>query len=168
MTTPIRRIGPEPSTEILLLGSLMWAAADDVRAVLPLLADDDLDDPHARPILYAIRWLVEAGKPHNGTAIADQLQRSGLFGGERGQQTKKVLLDAITSGAASNSLAPRMYAKAVVADAYRRRYELLGKSLVEAADTMAEDDLLPLLREAGTEAVKHAQRLEQLRGEVAA
>ncbi|MCB8910209.1 hypothetical protein KUG88_08705 [Rhodococcus rhodochrous] len=168
MTNAIRHIGPAPSTEVQFLGCLMWAAAADVRDVLPLVADDDLEDPNARVILFAIRWLVGAGQPHDGTAVGDQLQRSGRLGGESGTAVKKILLDAITSGAASNHLAPKMYARAVVSDAYRRRYEILGKSLVEAADTMAEDDLLPMLRHAGTDAVSHAERLSRLRGEVAA
>jgi len=168
VTRAIRPIGPEPTTEVLLLGSLMWATTDDVREVLPLIADDDLEDPNARVILFAIRWLVGAGQPHDGTAVGDQLQRSGRLGGDSGTAVKKILLDAITSGAASNHLAPATYARAVVSDAYRRRYELLGKSLVEAADTMPEGDLLPMLRLAGTDAVAHADRLSRLRGEVAA
>jgi len=55
-----------------------------------------------------------------------------------------------------------------VAAAYRHRIAELGHALVEAADTMAEDDLLPMLRHAGTDAVAHAERLSRLRGEVAA
>jgi len=151
-----------------MLGSFMWAHTDDVRDVLSLVADDDLEDPNARVILFCIRWLIGANQPHDGTAVGDQLQRSGRLGGESGTQVKKLLLDAITSGASSNHLAPKVYAKAVVSDAYRRRYEQLGKSLVEAADVMAEDDLLPMLRNAGRDAVAHAQRLSLLRGEVAA
>jgi len=165
MTRQIRPIGAEPTTEVLLLGSLMWSDADTVRDVLPLIADDDLEDPNGRVILFCVRWLIGAGQPHDGTAVADQLQRSGRLGGDSGQAVKKLLLDAVTSGAASNHLAPHTYARSVVSDAYRRRYELLGKSLVEAADGMAEDDLLPLLRHAGTDAVAHSRRLAALRGE---
>ena len=165
MSTPIRPIGPVPTTEVQFLGCLMWSNADDVRGVLPYVADDDLEDPNARVVLFCIRWLISAKHPHDGTAVGDQLQRSGRLGGASGHLVKKVLLDAITSGAASNTIAPRMYATAVVADAYRRRFELLGKALTEAADTMAEGDLLPMLREAGTDAVKHAERLAALRGD---
>lgn len=165
MSAPVRPIGAVPSTEVQFLGCLMWSNADDVKQILPHVADDDLDDPNARVILFCIRFLIGAKHPHDGTAVGDQLQRSGRLGGDSGHQVKKMLLDAITSGAASNTIAPRVYATAVVADAYRRRYELLGKALVEAADTMAEDDLLPMLREAGTDAVKHADRLAVLRGD---
>lgn len=164
MSIAVRPIGALPSTEVQFLGCLMWSNTTDVAEVLPLVADDDLDDPNARVILFCIRWLIGAKQPHDGTAVGDQLQRSGRLGGDSGHVVKKMLLDAITSGAASNTIAPRTYATAVVSDAYRRRYELLGKALVEAADTMTEDDLLPMLRQAGTDAVKHAERLAALRG----
>ncbi|MFD6676067.1 hypothetical protein ACFWDA_17070 [Rhodococcus zopfii] len=165
MSIAVRPIGALPSTEVQFLGCLMWSNTTDVAEVLPLVSDDDLDDPNARVILFCIRWLIGAKQPHDGTAVGDQLQRSGRLGGDSGHLVKKMLLDAITSGAASNTIAPRTYATAVVSDAYRRRYELLGKSLVEAADTMAEDDLLPMLRHAGTDAVQHSERLSALRGE---
>jgi len=79
-------------------------------------------------------------------------------------------LDACTSlhERAANPLALRHLAAGVVAAAYRHRIAELGHALVEAADTMAEDDLLPMLRHAGTDAVAHAERLSRLRGEVAA
>ncbi|MDV6291496.1 hypothetical protein [Rhodococcus aetherivorans] len=166
MTTPIRSVGPEPTPEMLCIGSLLWAAPDDVRPVLPLMGADDLDDPHLHPILDAIRRLVAAGRPHDGVAVGDELQRCGALAGEAGRLTARRLADAITSGAGGNTLAVRSYATAVVADAYRRRYETAGKALTEAATDLAEADLLPLLRGIGTDAVRHADRLAALRGGV--
>ncbi len=164
-SNPIRSIGLVPSTEVQFLGSLMWSDAESVRHVLRHVEDDDLEDLSARIILLAIRLLIASDSPHDGTAVGDHLQRSGALGGAAGGRTKKLLVDAITSG---SHISPISYARAVVSDAYRRRFELLGKALVEAADTMPEDDLLPLLRQAGTGAVAHSKRLAALRGEAAA
>ena len=166
MTRPLPPIGPAPTLEVLCVGALLWAATDDVRPVLALVLADDLDDPHLRPILEAIRRLVAAGRPHDGVAVGDELQRCGALAGEAGRLTARRLADAITSGAGANTLAVRSYATAVVADAYRRRYETVGKALAEAATDLAEADLLPLLRGIGTDAVRHAARLAALRGEV--
>lgn len=167
MTFPLPPVGAEPTPEMLCIGSLLWAAADDVRPVLPHVLVDDLDDAHLRPILEAIGWLVAANRPHDGVAVGDELQRRGALAGESGRLTARRLADAITSGAGANTLAVRSYATAVVADAYRRRYETAGKALTEAATDLAEADLLPLLRGIGTDAVRHADRLAALRGEVA-
>ncbi|MGI1849930.1 hypothetical protein [Rhodococcus ruber] len=169
MTAPIRPVGPEPTPEVLCVGALLWAATDDVRPVLPLVLADDLDDPHLHPILAAIRHLVAAHRPHDGTTVGDELQRRGALAGEAGRITARRLLDAITCGAGANTLTVRSYATAVVAQSYRRRYETAGKALAEAATDLAETDLLPLLRDIGTDAVRHADRLAALRGdEVAA
>ncbi|NLV77775.1 MAG: hypothetical protein GXY65_00220 [Rhodococcus sp.] len=163
MSGPYRPIGPDPTPEVLFIGSLLFADAELVRPVVALVDTTDLDNAHLRPILDVIRRLVEAGRPHEGTAVGDELQRTGQLAGEPGRLTLRLLGDAITSGAAANTLAPRMYAAAVVADAYRRRYESAGGALTEAAATLAEDDLLPFLRDIGTATVKHADRLAALR-----
>lgn len=163
MTHAYRPIGPDPSPEILFLGSLLFADTDHVRPVVALVVDDDLDNVHLRPILDVVRQLVDAGRPHEGTVVGDELQRRGMLAGESGRLTLRFLADAITSGASANYLAPRTYAAAVVADSYRRRHESAGHAISEAAAAFAEDDLLPLFRKLGTHAVRHADRLSQLR-----
>lgn len=164
--TALRAIGPEPTVEMLLLGSLLWSDADAVREVIPDIDPADLDDPHLRPLLEAARALVEKGTPHHGQAVGDELQRTGRLGGEAGRLTVRRLGDAMTCGAAANNLAPRVYASLVAADAYRRRIELAGKVLVEAAQDAPEDDLFPLMQRLGTEIRNHAERLARLRGGV--
>ncbi|WP_137725731.1 DnaB-like helicase N-terminal domain-containing protein [Prescottella subtropica] len=159
----IRPIGPEPSLEHLTIGSLIWSSADDARKAAALVEADDIETPAARTILDVVLELLHAGRPHDGTAVNDELGRRGLLT----DMVKRFLLDAVTCGAAANDLAPHTYTTALVAQAYRARYEQLGKALVEAADTFAECDLLPLLRQAGTDVVKHERRLAELRGEAA-
>ncbi|NKS00925.1 hypothetical protein GTA09_15340 [Rhodococcus hoagii] len=162
-SAPVPAIGPEPDLEILLLGSMMFAAPDDTRHAAGLVETDDYDTPAARTIHCVIVQLLDSNRLHDSTAVADELRRQGLYS----DPVKRALLDAITCGAASNRVAPWSYATAIVARSYRARYELIGKSLVEAADTFPEGDLLPLLRQAGTDAVRHSRRLAELRGEPA-
>lgn len=159
-----RPVGPEPTTETVLLGALLGAPADEIRRVVPLILDD-LDEPGSRAVAEAVLNLAQAGRPHDGHAVGDELQRRGRYAGETGQLIKRRLLDAITTGYASNDLAAATYAAAVCANAFRQRFELVGKALVEAASTFPEEDLLTLLRQAGTDCVRHAKRLAALRGE---
>lgn len=158
---PIRPIGPEPALDTLTAGSLIWSAPDDARRAARLLDLDDVENPAARTVIEIVVSLLDAERPHNGTAVGDELARRGLLD----EPVKRFLLDAITSGADANTIAPQSYTTALVAKAYRARFETLGKALVEAAETFPEGDLLPLLRKAGTEAVQHARRLSALRGE---
>ncbi|MDH6283281.1 DnaB-like helicase N-terminal domain-containing protein [Prescottella agglutinans] len=158
---PIRPIGPEPTLDALLPGSMMWASPEDARAAAELADVDDFQNPAARTVFPVLVSLLDAGRPHDPTAVADELARRGLLT----EPVKRFLLDATTAGAQANSLAPRSYATAIAAKAYRERFESIGKALVEAAETFPEVDLLPLLRKAGTDAVRHAKRLATLRGE---
>ncbi|QOW00623.1 hypothetical protein RCF27_10255 [Rhodococcus pyridinivorans] len=157
-------IGPDPTPELLFVGSLLFADTEHVKPVLELVADDDLDQVYLRPVLAVIRDLVAADRLHDGAVVGGELQRRGALAGESGRLTLRALADASTSGAVANHSAPPCYAAAVVADAYRRRFETAGHALAEAAMDFAEDDLLPLLRSVGTEAVRHAERLAKLRG----
>ncbi|RVW01317.1 hypothetical protein [Rhodococcus xishaensis] len=159
-----RPIGLEPSLEVLTAGSLMWARAEDTRQAARLLDLDDLENPASRIVVEVVLSLLDARRSHNGTAVGDELARRGLLS----ETVKRFLLDAITCGVDANTLAPQSYTAALVAQSYRARFETLGKALAEAAYSFPETDLLPLLRKGGTDAVKHAQRLAALRGEVAA
>lgn len=160
----IRHVGPEPTGELLLAGSLLWSDADTARAIVDDIDVSDFEDTHLRPIFTALRSLLLAQSPHNGQAVGDELQRRGQLAGEPGRLAARRLTDAITCGAQSNGLAPRAYACAVVADSYRRRVELAGKALVEEAGGAPEHDLWPLMRERGLEVAAHAERLSRLRG----
>ncbi len=161
--TAIRAIGPEPTVEMLLIGSLLWSDADSARELIGDIDPEDLNDPHLRPILDAVHSLLDARIPHHGQAVGDELQRTGRLAGEAGRLTARRLTDAITCGAEANGLAPRVYACLVAADAYRRRVETVGKALVEAAQDMPEVDLWPLMKERGREVAAHASRLSRLR-----
>ncbi|WP_139793020.1 hypothetical protein [Prescottella equi] len=164
LNAPVPAIGTEPDLEILLLGSMLFAAPADARRAVSLVELDDYNKPDRRTVHSAIAGLLSAGRLHDGTAVDDEIRRQGLYT----DPVRRTLLDAITCGPASNRVAPWSYATALVARSYRTRYEQLGKTLVEAADTFPEGDLLPLLRKAGVDAVRHARRLAELRGEEAA
>ncbi|KDE14925.1 DnaB-like helicase N-terminal domain-containing protein [Rhodococcus aetherivorans] len=165
MTRPVRPVGPDPDPETLFVGGLLWATPADARDVLPYVAPDDFEHVGTRALVLTIGHLIDAGRPHDTTAVADELQRRGDLGGPAGDLIRRALLDATTAGASANPLALHAYASQVVAESYRRRFEVIGKALVEAAATAAEADLMPLLRAAGTDAARHTKRLAQLRGE---
>ncbi|WAL46791.1 hypothetical protein [Rhodococcus pyridinivorans] len=155
---------PEPTPEVALLAAALTAPADDVQAVTPLVLDD-LTEIGTRDVLDTVCALAAAGQPHDTIAVGDELQRRGLLAGHTGQQIKMCLLNASTAGRAANPLALRRYAAAVSANAFRQRFETIGKALTEAAAAAPEHDLMPMLRQAGTDAVRHAKRLATLRGE---
>lgn len=165
MTRPVRPVGPNPDPETMLLCGLLWANTTDASDVMRYVAPDDLEHVGTRAVFMTIGHLIEAGRPHDTTTVVDELQRCGDLGGPAGDLIKRSWLDATTAGASEHPFALKSYASAVVSDAFRRRFETLGKALVEAAATAAEHDLMPMLRAAGTEAARHAKRLDQLRGD---
>lgn len=156
----------DPTPTCAMVAAALPAPAGDVTAIVPLVLDD-VTAPGYRDVLKALLDLAMSGQPHDTVAVGDELQRRGLLAGHTGQQIKMALLDASTAGRAANPLALRCYAAAVCAEAFRQKFETIGKALIEAAATAPEHDLLPLLRNAGTDAVRHAKRLAQLRGEQA-
>lgn len=152
------------STEVALIATALIASATDVAAIAPHVLDD-LTEPGTRQVLEIVCDLIAAHRPHSTIAVADELQRRGLLTGHTGQQVKMVLTEASSAGRLANPLALSTYAAALCAEAYRHRFAEIGKALVEAASCAPEWDLLPLLRQAGTDAVQHAKKLAALRGE---
>ncbi|WP_395704544.1 DnaB-like helicase N-terminal domain-containing protein [Rhodococcus ruber] len=165
MTRPVRPVGPDPDPETLFVCGLLWANTTDARDVMRHVAPDDLQHVGTRAVFKTIARLIQAGRPHDTTTVVDELQRCGDLGGPAGDLIKRAWLDATTAGASEHPFALKSYASAVVSDAFRRRFETLGKALVEAAATTAENDLMPMLQAAGLEAKRHAKRLAQLRGD---
>ena len=165
MSTPtIRPVGVlNPTAEVLLIGSLLWASAEDVAGAVQWIEPDDLESAALQAILAAMKRLSESGSATNTTVVHDELRRCGGLSGHRGQLVNKALADATTSGA--SDLMVRPYAAAVVAEAYRRRYRSLAESLIEFADTLPEVELMPYLTDIGTKCRKHSERLAALRGE---
>lgn len=159
------RNGHIPSPELMLLAGMLAAPAAAVRAVLRYLAPGDLEQLGAPELLATIADLIQRGQPHDGVAVGDELQRLGLFAAPAGAALNKLFLDALTPRTPPLPDALRAHAAAVVAAAHRRHVRLAGEELVELADTAPEDDLLPRMRELGTETARRAKRLAALRGE---
>ncbi|NKZ71388.1 hypothetical protein GTA09_17295, partial [Rhodococcus hoagii] len=102
VNAPVPAIGAEPDLEILLLGSMMFAAPADARRAVSLVELDDYDKPGRRTVHSAIAGLLSAGRLHDGTAVDDEIRRQGLYT----DPVRRTLLDAITCGPASNRVAP--------------------------------------------------------------
>jgi hypothetical protein len=163
-------VGPPPAAEVLLIGALLWPRPDrntadcssishPAAAVLALVADDDIADPALAELLGVIRSMLAAGKSVGPVAVLDELTRSG-------RATRTVtdrLMAAATSGALPEQLGG--YGCAVLAASLRRRVESAGAALAAAAESMAEDDLAPMVRKAAEAVLDCAARLDSLRGE---
>ncbi|WP_240952098.1 DnaB-like helicase N-terminal domain-containing protein [Rhodococcus sp. BL-253-APC-6A1W] len=149
--------------EGLLDAAILRASAVDAAAAFAHVREADFDNPSLGVIFETAAELRAAGLPHDPVIVLDELTRRGLTAGHVGAMLRKHLLDVVTSEAAASPLAVSSYACAVVSDSYRRRFEILGKSLVEASAGFAEHDLLPLLQSGRDAAVAHAGRLFRLR-----
>lgn len=165
----MRPNGHKYSAELVLFAGMLWAPQGEpqaaVLAVLRWLVPADFEMLGARELYAAISRLVHAGKPHDMHAVLDELTRRGQLDGATGQAAKMLALNAGTMHTPPHPDALRAHAAAVVAAAHRRHVRLAGEALVELADTAPEDDLLPRMRELGTETVRRAKRLAALRGE---
>lgn len=152
-------VGPPPAAEVLLVGALLWPAADaDPGPVLALVADDDVADPHLAVVLACARSLIYAREPVGAVVVADELRREGRLT----QPVADRLASATTSGAVPAALSG--YACAVVSASLRRRVESAGTALCAAAEAMPEADLAPLVVRAAASVEDCAARLERLRG----
>lgn len=151
------------TAEVLLDAAILRASAVEAAAAFEHVRATDFDNPSLGLIFETAAELRAAGRPHDPVTVLDDLTRCGLTAGHTGETLRKHLLDATTNDAAASPLAISSYACAVVSESYRRRFEVLGKSLVEASAGIAERDLLPLLRSGGAAAVAHADRLSKLR-----
>lgn len=127
-----------------------------------MIENSDADSPAAVEVLKATRVaLSEAPATYGPASVLDVLLRRGAR-----PEVRKVLLDASTVGAASTPGALRIYAAAVVALAYRRRLESIGRALIEAADSGPEAALTGQLDAAVAAVHRIGKRLVQLRGDV--
>lgn len=155
----IPAVGEPAGVEHLFLGSALWALPDDAAAVLELVADDDIADPHLAVVLGALREMVDCGEQYSPQLVMDRLTRQGVH-----RPVLSALIDATTSGAAT--AACREYAAAVVAASLRRRTESGGAALSSAADDAAEVDIPVIAAAIAERLTTIAHRLTQLRCDV--
>lgn len=115
-----------------LIGSLCWSTLDAVRAVLAVLADEDLDNGPARYALTLTRSLVAEGSTPDAQLLWDAADRGGIRKHERTASRFADFLALAVVPAPPRST-PAGYARAVLRDAERR-------ALAALADTLADID----------------------------
>ena len=153
-------VGPLPTADQVFVGALLYGATSEVRAVLRLVRDDDLESPAMGAVVAAIRRLAAASKPCAPQMVLDELRRVGQAKGHVLEQFRS----SLTTGAVPE--AARDYAAAVVAGSLRRRIAGAGDVLVVSAHEVAEANLAPLMERANDAIQDCAARLRQLRGDV--
>lgn len=150
-----------PSSEVMLIGSLLYSNPSDRLSVVTFVLDDDLDNPYHRVVFGLIRERARSTREVDAALLADDLMRDGKLAGEHGVRLSKCLTDAATCAAAGEAV--MSYAAAVVGESYRRRYEQLGNALTELSSSLPEHELLGYLVSAGSECRGHSKRLTSLR-----
>jgi replicative DNA helicase len=161
-TGQLRPVGPHPSTDVLLVGSLLWwsSSPTDAADVLRHVRDDDISSPALATVLAAIRLLAQTGRPCGPQLVADELRRAGTLTRAVADQLRA----ATTCGA--DPLAASHYAAAMVAESLRRRIDSAGHALMLAAQDAAEAELVALVEQTAALVSDCGNRLAVLRGEM--
>jgi replicative DNA helicase len=152
-------VGPHPTVDVLLVGSLLWSSPKAASGVLELVLDDDIESPALARVLESVRQLADAGGPCGPQLVADELRRNGSLT----RHVAGALQDATTAGA--EPLAARQYAAGAVAQSLRRRVESAGHTLLSVADSAAERDIGSMVLHVTYGIADCAGRLIALRGE---
>lgn len=137
---------PQHDPEVLLLGALMWAPADQARRCADLLEAADFHRPAAEELYTLVRGLAAQGRPHQPPHVLAQLTAGHAA---HGAALRRLLLDATTVGALPAHLPQHTYL--VLSAAHRRGYHRVAAALVQAATEGEETDLFPLLVDLGRE-----------------
>lgn len=145
--------------EILFLCSLFMARRADVVTVMRHVLPTDFETPSVAVVFEAAARLVAAGNPYGSEAVLAELTRAG----QASDSACKAVLDANGAGCSGLEAELRYHAGAIVGRAYRRHFESWGKALVDAAENMAERDLMILAVREGLAAREHSHRLAALR-----
>lgn len=147
--------------EAQMLCSLLWAPARPAARAIDDLTTDDFYQPVHAALFSVIADLVAAGEPHTGSYVLTTLQRDGRTGGHTGKQLVTTLTRLMTIGVPSDAL--EHYVAAVLTQAYRRGFRTAAQSLVEAAETLPEDQLYEHMCSIGRERRSAFERLQTIR-----
>ncbi|KDE10128.1 DnaB-like helicase N-terminal domain-containing protein [Rhodococcus aetherivorans] len=158
---PQRAMAWEP--ERCLIGAALHLDVSQLRPLLDLVHDDDLSDPLARIAWSLARALAEAGHRADPATVTAHAQRTGVHGTAHNLDRFGYYLSTAftTVPVPGNAIG---YARAVLDDAYRRRWRAFGERLCQHADTAARDDLEALAAEERAALLDLRGRLARLEG----
>ncbi|WLF51550.1 DnaB-like helicase N-terminal domain-containing protein [Rhodococcus opacus] len=149
--------------EALCLCALLWAPYEAAARAVAALEVEDFERPIHRELFTVIARLVRAGKPHDTTMVAAELERTGNLAGHHGAERSRYLANITTRGA--DRIAVDHYTRTVVSQAYRRSFRAAAQSLAQAAEQLPEDQLFEHMVALGRQQRAATNRLNHLRGE---
>lgn len=135
------------------LSALLYSAAGIARTVVENLAAADFYDPSYAQLFEVVAGLVREGRPHGPQFVQVEMQRVGTFR----PLVNKALLDVTVFGGVGVDAGH--YARAVMAQAYRRGYAVAAERLAQLAAEASEDDLFEQMCVLGRERREAKQRL---------
>lgn len=147
--------------EAQMLCSLLWTPRARAAEVTRDLVPADFYQPVHAALYEVIAGLIAADEPHTGSYVLMTLQRDGRASSHVGKQMVTTLTQLMTIGVPSGAL--EHYASAVLTQAYRRGFRAAAKSLVEAAESLPEDQLYEHMCSIGRERRAAFQRLQTIR-----
>ncbi|SEB29406.1 DnaB-like helicase N-terminal domain-containing protein [Rhodococcus koreensis] len=125
--------------EACCLSALMQISAAQARPIIDTLTVGDFTDSAHGALYRLIHGLIRRGQPHDYVMVAHEIdQHPGGIDHHRAQLRQHLV--RVVGAATFPERAPH-YAKAVVAQSYRRSFETAAQALQEATATVATDDL---------------------------
>lgn len=147
---------PHLGSEACCLAALMQIPADQARPIVDVLGRDDFTDPVYAALYGLIHGLIRRGQPHDYVMVAHDID-SKPAGIEHHLVPLRQQLVRLIGSAPFPERAP-YYAKAVIAQSYRRSFETAAHALSEAVETVATDDLYEYMCQLGRRQRDHHTR----------
>lgn len=146
---------PHLDVEAQTLCALLWASPAVARTVVDVLTANDFYRPIYSDLFTVIARLVDDGRPHSSVLVLAELQRTGKVSGLLTRALTEVTL------ADAREHETTHYARAVLAQSYRRGYAAAAARLAQLAAEANEDELYEQLCVLGRERREAKTRLEK-------
>lgn len=145
---PVRAdTAPHLNAEACCLAALMQIPADQARPIADVLSRNDFTHTAYAALYGLIHGLIRREQPHDYVMVAHEID-SRPAGIEHHRVPLRQQLVRIIGSAPFPERAAH-YAKAVIAQSYRRSFETTAQALSEATETMATDDLYEYMCQLG-------------------
>lgn len=150
---------PAPALLAAMMGGRCTLAS--IRKIVPLLREDDPENPWDRVILRHVLAAVRDSSPADVPLIHSRMRDAGEYSQPGRQELAYRLTHTATPRVNHDRIGP--LAVALVAQSLRRRVAGYGGALTEGADTMSDHDLRHLIEREHAEVQAHYTRLDDIR-----
>ena len=145
---------PQLDVEAQTLCALLWASPEVARTVVDVLTASDFYRPVYGELFTVIARLVTEARPHSSVLVLSELQRGGKVSG----QLSRALTEVTLADAREHEISH--YARAVLAQSYRRGYATAAATLAQLAGEAGEDELFEQMCVLGRERRDAKARLD--------